>query len=363
MIVREEVMSRIKRWSALVLCAALLLAPHLTLTHAKAKKPIKESDARRAIAAMPGFALNRGAVKVKEIAGDASSAVLVTAEVETAVRFKKVEAEDSQGANLETASEKWRAVEFRSGDRSWEEFEWFAAAVGPQKVEHVRGLLGEMAAEFEERERARQMSKEAARQSYAKTTVTAAAVPPLPPLSKAESKRREREAKQAAKRQAEAEEQSKSEREVRRAGVRLTEFSPLLSAAVAICFIEATFRLRRSDDGKWHVVEFTIGDVPSGDLEQIRAAVDTGKAARARAELETIRAALEAFRRERGFYVVAVDATVLVDHLSPRYLTRIIRIDPWHRPYKYEGTLDRYTLRSDGADGVAGTADDVTLGT
>src|SRR5205085_1044204 len=34
---------------------------------------------------------------------------------------------------------------------------------------------------------------------------------------------------------------------------------------------------------------------------------------------------------------VAKDSVTLLDHLSPRYLKRVIRIDPWHNPYRYEG--------------------------
>jgi hypothetical protein len=49
----------------------------------------------------------------------------------------------------------------------------------------------------------------------------------------------------------------------------------------------------------------------------------------------------------------------LVDHLNPRYLARIIRVDPWHQPYLYEGTQTTFTLRSAGADGKENTPDDI----
>ncbi len=357
---QKQSMARTKYWVALVLVAAMLLAPLSNTTPAKTKKPLKESDARQAIASMPGFNLNKGAVKVREIAsGDAPGSVLVTAEVETAIRFKKVVAENKGGrADAKSEQDEWRAIEFRSGDRNWEEFELLAVALGVEKIEGARGLLADMAAEFAAKELERQRLKDAARSAGDNHE----AAPPPEPLSKAEKKRRDKAAKEEAKRQAEAKAQGKAEREVKRGAIRLKEFSPLLSSAVAICFIEATFRLVKGDGGKWRVVEFTIDNTPSGNLEQLVAAVNNGKTARARAELEIIRAALEAFRRERGFYVVADDSTILIDHLSPHYLTRIIRIDPWHRPYRYEGTIERYILRSDGADGINGTADDVTLG-
>jgi len=43
------------------------------------------------------------------------------------------------------------------------------------------------------------------------------------------------------------------------------------------------------------------------------------------------------------------------------YLARIIRIDPWHRPYEYEGTRTSFVLRSSGPDGKPNTPDDVTV--
>ena len=89
--------------------------------------------------------------------------------------------------------------------------------------------------------------------------------------------------------------------------------------------------------------------------------LDAEKVARARADLDALAAALEAFRRERGFYVVADSSAALVDQLNPRYTPDVIRIDPWHRPYEYTGTRDTYALRSLGPDGKAGTDDDITL--
>jgi hypothetical protein len=345
-------MLRTNRWPlVLFCCAALLSAPHAVLVHAKTKKPIKDDDARRAIAATPGFALNRGAVKVIDaVAADAAS-VLVTAEVETAVRFRQVEVK-------EEGAKRWRAVEFRSGDRSWEEFEWLTAALGAERIERARTLLEEAATEFEANELKRRRLQE---EEQSAREAREAARPSPETLTKAERKRLEQEAKREAELRKKEEERLKREREVRRGALRVKDFSPLASSAVAVCVVEATFRLARGGDGKWRVVEFNIGGESSGDPARLVAAVDARKVARAREELETVGAALEAFRRERGFYPVVADSTALVDHLSPRYLSHIIRIDPWHRPYRYEGERQRFVLRSDGADGVSGTSDDVTL--
>ncbi|MDT4898182.1 MAG: Type secretion system protein [Acidobacteriota bacterium] len=141
--------------------------------------------------------------------------------------------------------------------------------------------------------------------------------------------------------------------------VRVREVSVTGSSALVVAQVETAFRFVKGDDGKWRVAEIRTGDNRWEDVETLVRAVNTEKAERARAELETLAVALEAFRRERGFYVVAADEGVLVDHLNPRYLARVIRVDPWHKPYLYEGTQASFTLRSAGADGKENTPDDV----
>lgn len=143
--------------------------------------------------------------------------------------------------------------------------------------------------------------------------------------------------------------------------VRVREVSLLGSSAVVVAQVETAFRFNKGDDGKWRVAEIRTGDNSWEDVEMLVRAVNAEKVERARAEMETLATALEAFKHERGFYVVARGESVLVDQLNPRYLARIVRVDPWHKPYLYEGTRDAYTLRSTGADGKENTADDVTI--
>ena len=142
--------------------------------------------------------------------------------------------------------------------------------------------------------------------------------------------------------------------------VRVREVSTMGSSAVVVAQVETAFRFEKGNDGKWRVAEIRTGDDRWEDVGAIERAVNAEKAARARAELETLATALEAYRRERGFYVVAEDERALEDHLNPRYLARILRVDPWHKPYLYDGARDSYTLRSAGPDGKENTADDIT---
>ena len=337
---------RSARTLAAALAAALLLSGATPALARKPKKALKESEARRAVAATPGFALNRGAVRVRDISEAGATPVVVAAEVELAIRFEKTEPEKGG----DDAAGGWRAVEFRSGDRTWESFDYLAAPFGADRAEAARAELGALAAEFEakqlERRRAEERlkgeaeSRDAGRSAGAETK---------------EEKRRRAEQRKRDK------ERKEEKLEVRRGPLVMREFAPTYKSARGVLTVEAEFRLAKGPTGQWLVEGLTVGGLPVADFEQVVASVNAAKAARARADLDAVRAALESFRAERGFYVVAEDETVLIDHLSPRYLKSVIRLDPWNRPYRYLGTRERYTLRSDGPDGKPATADDVTV--
>lgn len=143
--------------------------------------------------------------------------------------------------------------------------------------------------------------------------------------------------------------------------VRVKDISSFGNSVVVVAQVETAFRVVQADNGKWRVAEIRTGDRRWEDLDMLVRALNAEKTSRVRAELETIATALESFRRERGFYVEAKTEAALIDQLSPRYLERIIRVDPWHQPYDYEGTRSSFTLRSAGPDGKANTADDITV--
>jgi hypothetical protein len=143
--------------------------------------------------------------------------------------------------------------------------------------------------------------------------------------------------------------------------VRIKDISSSGNSAVVVAQVETAFRLVKGDKGKWRVAEIRTGDRRWEDVDLLTKALNLEKTARARAELESIATALESYRRERGAYLESKSQAALVDSLNPRYLTRIIRIDPWHKPYEYEGSRTGYVLRSSGPDEKANTADDVTV--
>jgi Type II secretion system (T2SS), protein G len=143
--------------------------------------------------------------------------------------------------------------------------------------------------------------------------------------------------------------------------VRIKDISTVGNSTVVVAQVETAFRLVKGDDGKWRVAEIRTGDRRWEDVDMLMKALNVEKTERARAELESIATALESYRRERGVYLESKSQAALIDHLSPHYLARAIRIDPWHQPYEYEGSRTSYVLRSAGPDGKPNTADDVTV--
>jgi type II secretion system (T2SS) protein G len=148
--------------------------------------------------------------------------------------------------------------------------------------------------------------------------------------------------------------------------VRIKEISPFglsigkESAALVTALVRADFRLAR-DASTWRVTAFKSGTRDWFNVSNLQLAIDQVKRTAANDELSVIAKALSDYRRDRGYFVVADKESVLIDHLSPKYLTRVIRVDPWHRPYQYDGQQDHYSLRSLGPDGKPNTADDVIV--
>jgi hypothetical protein len=131
-------------------------------------------------------------------------------------------------------------------------------------------------------------------------------------------------------------------------------------SAMVEALVAAEFRFQRQN-GSWGVASLKTGSRDWVDAGAIFGAVNVEKVNTARADLESLAKALEVFRVQRGAYVESKSETVLVDFLNPRYLPRVIRLDPWHRPYFYEGTRDHYALSSSGPDRKANTGDDIVL--
>ena len=282
----------------------------LVLTASKAHGELSQKQARKLISGAAGLELPNKAVRVGEIRQVSSSVAETSAEIELVFRLTQ----NQQGS--------WRIVEIRSGQDKWEELELIARAAKAElpKADCDAPEL------FQPRSKSSDPSVKRARCLIAKLFAVR-----LP---------------------------SDAVRVKEVSALALPLGSQPSATAVAIVQIEARFG---TNEHQWRFVEFRSGDRGWLNLENLPTAVNQAKRAKASEELETIAHALEAFRRDRGFFIVSEKNSVLIDHLSPQYLSTIIRFDPWHKPYQYKGERDHFSLRSTGPDGVSNTADDIVV--
>lgn len=133
------------------------------------------------------------------------------------------------------------------------------------------------------------------------------------------------------------------------------------SEAIVLAQFEAAFRFTTDKEGNWQAVEVRTGDRTWESIELIHTALRKEKALRTGADLRTMATALEAYKRDNGAYVRAENGSRLMDHLAPRYLSSIIRLDAWSRELNYKGSAEGYRLSSLGADGKPETDDDIVF--
>jgi len=148
--------------------------------------------------------------------------------------------------------------------------------------------------------------------------------------------------------------------------VRIKEISPLSLAlsrpeALVVAVVQVDVRFTADAGSGWRVTDVRLGNHDWVNLQALTDAINQRKREKAQAELELIAKGLQAFHNDRGFYLASDKHHVLIDFLCPRYLSRVIRLDPWHHPYQYQGETDQFTLRSTGPDGKENTADDIML--
>lgn len=267
-------------------------------------------QARKALTLIPGFQLKSGAVRVKSVSAGSTSAAEVLAEVRVVFKFEM----DQQG--------RWRVAEIRSGQDRWEDVDTIANALKTQT---------------------------------AKDGCTAADAP-----------LRGKAAVDPSMKRARCLLGSLLGVEVPSDAIRIQEVSPLAiplasrPSATVVAWVRIDARLSTDKSG-WRVTELRTANHDWVALEPLAAAVNGEKQKQVRTDLELMAQALEKFRKERGSYVVSDNHGVAIDHLSPRYLAQVIRLDPWHQPYKYLGDRDHFTLRSTGPDGKPDTPDDLQL--
>jgi hypothetical protein len=135
---------------------------------------------------------------------------------------------------------------------------------------------------------------------------------------------------------------------------------PIGDQAIVVAQVELAFRMAERD-GEWRAAEVRLGENRWEDIEMLRRALDAEKARVAGDDLKALAAGVEAYRRERGFYPEVETSAALVDHITPRFLPRVLREDPWDRPFSYSASPSGFRLGSAGPDGEPGTGDDILV--
>lgn len=281
----------------------------VAFTAIEGRVELSNSQARKLITRMAGFELPNNAVRIKTITATSDSSVEVAAEILTTFRL----AQNDRGL--------WRAVEVRTGPNRWESLELLSSS---PDIENAASHcdVSELASS----------KSEAPEPGTKRARCVVAALLGVQLPSDA----------------------------VR---IKSVDASALGSSpsSLAEALIAVDLRIVRSPQTGWTVTELRTGSRDWVSLGTLVAAANGEKARRARADLQAMARALEDFRTERHAYVVSDSHAVLIDHLSPRYLKRVIRLDPWNQPYQYRGDSGSFTLRSAGADGKENTPDDILL--
>ncbi|HKE59469.1 MAG TPA: type II secretion system protein GspG [Pyrinomonadaceae bacterium] len=289
---------------------AYLLFLLFAFTATNAQAALSEKQARKLIAKMEGMSLPGHAVRVDQVRSTGSNTAEATAELELVFRF------------THESSGRWRINEIRTGQDRWEELDVIAQAAQFELPKNNCAELDQLG---------RIISRSSLEGKHARCLVASLFGVNLPSDA-----------------------------------VRIKSVSDLglpLGTEVyglAVALVQADFRFSKDSSG-WRVVALRTGNRDWVSLEGLTAQIDAVKRARATDELNTVAGALAAYSRIRGSFVVSDKESVLIDHLSPRYLGRVIRVDPWHNPYQYQGETGHFTLRSVGPDGKPDTADDIIV--
>jgi len=131
------------------------------------------------------------------------------------------------------------------------------------------------------------------------------------------------------------------------------------SEAIVQTRLKTAFRLERVR-GKWVVREVCLGHGQWEKVNDLIQTLDFVRAEETRKMLDTIAEAIEKYRSENGRLPVFKDYVALSDLLSPKYMTPLIRLDGWRRPFESElRDPNTIVIRSAGPDGKYNTTDDI----
>jgi len=103
------------------------------------------------------------------------------------------------------------------------------------------------------------------------------------------------------------------------------------------------------------------GRVGENAAHEVLHAIDQGKITGTKGNMETLARAIEASALDRGGYPQGSSIDQAISVLVPTYLRGAVTMDAWGNTFLYQSDGRSFTLTSPGADGSAGSADDVVM--
>jgi hypothetical protein len=111
---------------------------------------------------------------------------------------------------------------------------------------------------------------------------------------------------------------------------------------------------------RWVVRQVRVGDGQWENLDDLARALQEVKITATEKMIGAIAAAIESYQRQNGKPPAFKDYLTLSDALNPAYLTPLIRLDAWRRPFAaYLAYPHGIRILSAGPDGKMGTSDDI----
>ena len=135
-----------------------------------------------------------------------------------------------------------------------------------------------------------------------------------------------------------------------------------ISASEAIAETRALVAFRFENAGDvWRAREMRIGHGQWENLGNIEKALNQVKTEETRELLTRIAKAIQKYREANRRIPAFKDYVDLSDQLAPRFMTPLIRLDAWQRPFEASMSGSDLLLVSAGPDGIIGNEDDIQL--
>ena len=130
------------------------------------------------------------------------------------------------------------------------------------------------------------------------------------------------------------------------------------SEAIVETKLKTAFRLERVH-GKWEVREVRLGHGQWEKVSNLEETLGRVRIEETQKLLDQLAVSIQLYRKGNGALPEFKDYISLSDLLSPRFMTPLIRLDAWRRPFGAERQKNSIILWSVGPDGISGSADDI----